>query len=56
MLFKINKVMSKGDEMHTLLYEGAPLEVEVFEDVTISLKVNLKDKNPPGVITINYIR
>ncbi len=50
LLFNLNKVMATGDEMHQNLYEQNPVEIDVFEDIVISLKVGLKDKNPPGSV------
>ena len=56
LLFNLNKVMSSGDEMHQVINENYPSEIEVFEDIVVNLKINLRDRNPPGTVTFTYIR
>lgn len=54
-MFSLNKVIKTGDESHKQLYEGQPYDLEVFEGVTLNLKISLKDKTPPGNIQFTYL-
>ena len=56
LLYNLNKVMNAGDEMHQLINENQPVDIEVFEDMIVNLKINLRDRNPPGTVTFTYSR
>lgn len=48
--------MTTEEEMHMNLQEHNPVEIDVFEDIVVNLKINLKDKTPPGSINFSYSR
>ena len=50
LLFNLNKVFKTGDEYHKLLFEATSYDIEVFEGIIVNLKINLKEKTPPGII------
>lgn len=54
LLFNLNKVVKTGDEFHRQLYENTSYDIEVFEGIVVNLKINLKEKLPPGTITFTY--
>jgi hypothetical protein len=58
LLHNLNKVVkTQGEDFHTELVEGIQSEFEVFDGgLTVNLKISLRDKNPPCIITFSYIK
>ncbi len=47
LIMNLNKVVIAAEDQHTEIFEGFPKEIEVIEEISINLKLKLKDKNPP---------
>eukprot|EP00347_Sterkiella_histriomuscorum_P022055 403331844 len=54
LLFTLNKVIKNGEEQHKLINENHNTDIDIFEGIIYNLKINLSDKNPPGVLHITY--
>ncbi len=55
LLHNLNKVVKTGEDFHKELIENVPQDLEVFDSgITINLKVNLRDKNPPCTLHFVY--
>lgn len=37
-----------------MLYDGTPYDLEVFDGIIVNLKINLREKYPPGIIKFFY--
>jgi hypothetical protein len=56
LLHNLNKVVKTGEDFHKELIENIPQEFEVFDGgITVNLKVNLKDRNPPCTLNFSYM-
>lgn len=53
-LLSLNKVVASQEQKHVVLYEGSPLEFELFDNITQNVKVKLKEKLPPCVLHFAY--
>lgn len=55
LLFKLNKVINTGEDFHRSIVENHPIVLEVIEEISFNMKINLHDKQPPGILYFTYL-
>jgi hypothetical protein len=51
---RLNRIVTSIDKLHTPIEERYPLNLQIIEGLGLMLKVKLKEKTPPCVVTIMY--
>lgn len=46
-MFKLGKIVATQDDFQKLMNDNTTYEFEVYEQISLNLKIKIKDRNPP---------
>jgi hypothetical protein len=51
---RLSRMITTGDKLHSLILPGSTVTYDVIEAIGLMLKVSIKDRVPPLIVSFGY--